>query len=94
MGLSTAFHPQSNGQSESTIQTLEDTLWMCVMDFGGQWDLHLLLIEFSYSNSHHASMKWIHIKPCMEGNADNFRESILRILRTCCNLSQLSLARI
>ena len=52
-----AFHPQTDGQSERTIQTLEDMLWMCVMDFGGQWDLHLPLIEFLYNNSYHASIK-------------------------------------
>ena len=52
-----AFHPQTDGQSERTIQTLEDMLWMCVMDFGGQWDLHLPLIEFAYNNSYHASVE-------------------------------------
>ena len=36
LDFSTAFHPQNNGQSERTIQTLEDILRMCVMDFGGQ----------------------------------------------------------
>ena len=70
LNFSTAFHPQTNGQSERTIQTLEDMLRMCVMDFGGQWDLHLPLIEFAYNNSYHASMTWHHMKHCMEGSAD------------------------
>ena len=57
LDFSTTFHPQSDGQSEMTIQTLEDMLRICVMDFGGQWDLHLPLIEFAYNNSYHASIE-------------------------------------
>ena len=57
LDFSTAFHPQTDGQSERTIQTLEDMLRMCVMDFGGQWDIHLPLIEFAYNNSYHASIE-------------------------------------
>ncbi|GJY25320.1 putative reverse transcriptase domain-containing protein [Tanacetum coccineum] len=45
------------GQSERTIQTLEDMLRACVMDFSGSWDTHLPLIEFSYNNSYHTSIK-------------------------------------
>jgi len=54
--LSTAYHPQTDGQSERTIQTLEDMLRACVMDYGGSWDKHLPLIEFAYNNSYHASI--------------------------------------
>ncbi|KAJ9552882.1 hypothetical protein OSB04_016927 [Centaurea solstitialis] len=54
--LSTAFHPQTDGQSERTIQTLEDMLRACVLDFGGSWDTYLPLAEFSYNNSFHASI--------------------------------------
>ena len=54
--MSTAYHPQTDGQSERTIQTLEDMLRACVLDFGGNWDDHLHLIEFSYNNSYHASI--------------------------------------
>ncbi|GJU63229.1 reverse transcriptase domain-containing protein, partial [Tanacetum coccineum] len=57
LDMSTAYHPQTDGQSERTIQTLEDMLRACVMDFGGSWDTHLPLIEFSYNNSHHTSIK-------------------------------------
>ena len=57
LDFSTAFHPQTDGQSERTIQTLEDMLRMCVIDFGGQWDSHLPLIEFAYNNSYHASIE-------------------------------------
>ncbi|WMV50006.1 hypothetical protein MTR67_043391 [Solanum verrucosum] len=54
--LSTAFHPQMDGQAERTIQTLEDMLTPCVIDFKGNWDYHLPLIEFSYNNSNHSSI--------------------------------------
>ncbi|GJY05531.1 putative reverse transcriptase domain-containing protein [Tanacetum coccineum] len=55
--MSTAYHPETDGQSERTIQTLEDMLRACVIDFGKGWDKHLPLIEFSYNNSYHASIK-------------------------------------
>ena len=54
--LSTAFHPQTDGQTERTIQTLEDMFRVCVIDFRGNWDDHLPLIEFSYKNSFHSSI--------------------------------------
>ena len=54
--LSTSFHPQTDGQVECTIQTLEDMLKVCVIDFKGSWDDHLPLIEFSYNNSNHSSI--------------------------------------
>ncbi|KAJ9555926.1 hypothetical protein OSB04_010540 [Centaurea solstitialis] len=54
--LSTAYHPQTDGQSERTIQTLEDMLRSCVIDFGGNWDTHLPLEEFAYNNSYHSSI--------------------------------------
>ncbi|GKB44813.1 putative reverse transcriptase domain-containing protein [Tanacetum coccineum] len=57
LDLSTAFRPQIDGQSERTIQTLEDMLRACVIDFGNSWDRHLPLVEFSYNNSYHASIK-------------------------------------
>ncbi|KAL4559834.1 hypothetical protein LXL04_031980 [Taraxacum kok-saghyz] len=56
LNLSTAYHPQSDGQSERTIQTLEDMLRACALDFGGNWDSHLPLVEFSYNNSYHSSI--------------------------------------
>ncbi|KAI3825443.1 hypothetical protein L1987_06930 [Smallanthus sonchifolius] len=55
--MSTAYHPQTDGQSEWTIQTMEDMLRACMIDFGGNWDTHLLLIEFSYNNSYHTCLK-------------------------------------
>ncbi|GJY76979.1 reverse transcriptase domain-containing protein [Tanacetum coccineum] len=50
-------NPETDGQSERTIQTLEDMLRACVLDFGKNWDRHLSLVEFSYNNSYHTSIK-------------------------------------
>ncbi|GJR72918.1 putative reverse transcriptase domain-containing protein [Tanacetum coccineum] len=55
--MSTAYHPQMDGQSERTIQTLEDMLRACVINFGKGWDRHLPLVKFSYNNSYHTSIK-------------------------------------
>ncbi|CAH1438310.1 unnamed protein product [Lactuca virosa] len=54
--FSTAYHPQKDGQSKRTIQTLENMLRACVIDFGGSWDSYLTLAEFSYNNSFHSSI--------------------------------------
>ncbi|KAJ9557338.1 hypothetical protein OSB04_011952 [Centaurea solstitialis] len=55
--LNTAYHPQTDDQTERTIQTLEDMLRACVLEFGGSWDDHLPLVEFSYNNSYHTSIQ-------------------------------------
>ncbi|GJS29115.1 putative reverse transcriptase domain-containing protein [Tanacetum coccineum] len=57
LDMSTAYHPETDGQSERTIQTLEDMLRACVINFGKGWVDHLSLVEFSYNNSYHASIK-------------------------------------
>nr|GEZ18072.1 reverse transcriptase domain-containing protein [Tanacetum cinerariifolium] len=57
LDMSTAYHPETDGQSERTIQTLEDMLRACVLNFGRGWDKHLPLVEFSYNNSYHTSIK-------------------------------------
>nr|GEY93724.1 reverse transcriptase domain-containing protein [Tanacetum cinerariifolium] len=56
LNLSTAYHPEMDGQSKRTIQTLEDMLRACAIDFGNSWDRHIPLVEFSYNNSYHASI--------------------------------------
>ncbi|GKC65860.1 putative reverse transcriptase domain-containing protein [Tanacetum coccineum] len=55
--MCTTYHPQTDGQSEYTIQNLEDMLRACVIDFGGSWDTHLPLAVFSYNNSYHSSIR-------------------------------------
>nr|GEW08342.1 reverse transcriptase domain-containing protein [Tanacetum cinerariifolium] len=57
LDMSTTYHPQTDGQSERTIQTLEDMFRACVIDFGKGWERHLPLVKFSYNNSYHASIK-------------------------------------
>ncbi|XP_073222472.1 uncharacterized protein [Cicer arietinum] len=54
--LSSAYHPQTDGQTERTIQTLEDLLRACTLDNRGSWDDLLPLVEFTYNNSYHASI--------------------------------------
>ncbi|GJV22833.1 putative reverse transcriptase domain-containing protein [Tanacetum coccineum] len=57
LDMSTAYHPQTDGQIERTIQMREEMLRAYVIDFGSSWDRHLPLVEFSYNNSYHASIK-------------------------------------
>nr|GEV44796.1 putative reverse transcriptase domain-containing protein [Tanacetum cinerariifolium] len=57
LDMSTAYHPKTDRHSERTIQTLEDMLCAYVIDFGKSWVNHLSLVEFSYNNSYHASIK-------------------------------------
>ncbi|GJR28495.1 putative reverse transcriptase domain-containing protein [Tanacetum coccineum] len=57
LDMSMAYHPETDGQSDRTIQTLEDMLRACVLDFGKNRDRHLPLVEFSYNNSYHTSIK-------------------------------------
>nr|GEW64127.1 reverse transcriptase domain-containing protein [Tanacetum cinerariifolium] len=57
LDMSTAYHPETDGQSERTIQTVEDMLRACAIDFEKGWVNHLPLVEFSYNNSYHATIK-------------------------------------
>ncbi|GKA57961.1 putative reverse transcriptase domain-containing protein, partial [Tanacetum coccineum] len=57
LDMSTSYHPQTDEQSERTIQTLKDILRAYVIDFGNGWVKHLPLVEFSYNNSYHTSIK-------------------------------------
>ncbi|KAA0031702.1 reverse transcriptase [Cucumis melo var. makuwa] len=67
--FSISFHPQTDGQSERTIQTLEDMLRACVLQLKGSWDTHLPLMEFAYNNSYQssncmASYEALYGRPC------------------------------
>ncbi|KAK9145578.1 hypothetical protein Sjap_005481 [Stephania japonica] len=56
LNLSTAYHPQTDGQTERLILVLEDMLRACVLEFGGSWEKYIPLCEFSYNNSYQASI--------------------------------------
>src|SRR5262249_31198930 len=56
LAFSTAYHPQTDGQTERTNQIFEDMLRACVLDFGGVWDVYLPLAKFSYNNSHQVTI--------------------------------------
>ncbi|KAL0532570.1 hypothetical protein IC582_031294 [Cucumis melo] len=56
LDFSTAFHPQTDGQTERLNQVLEDMLRACALEFPGSWDSHLHLMEFSYNNSYQATI--------------------------------------
>ena len=66
--LSTTFHPQTDVQAEHIIQTLEDMLRYCIIDFKENWEKHLPLQEFAYNNGFHSSISLM--KPCMVGGVD------------------------
>ncbi|GKF60166.1 reverse transcriptase domain-containing protein [Tanacetum coccineum] len=85
LDISTAYHPQTDGQSERTIQTLEDMLRACVIDFENGWVKHLPLVEFSYNNSYHASIKAVPfealygksvVHPCVGPRLDKFNSLV------------------
>ncbi|GJX73075.1 putative reverse transcriptase domain-containing protein [Tanacetum coccineum] len=73
LDMSTAYHPETDGQSERTIQTLEDMLRAYVIDFGKGWEKHLPLVEFSYNNSYHASIKIVQIRKRLQAVRDRQR---------------------
>lgn len=56
LNLSTAFHPQTDGQTERVNRIIEDMLRSCIMEFEITWETHIPLIEFAYNNSYHASI--------------------------------------
>ena len=57
MVMSTSFHPQTDDESEKTIQTLEDMIRACILDLKGSKEEHLSLVEFAYNNSNQASIQ-------------------------------------
>ncbi|KAL4017814.1 hypothetical protein IC575_021386 [Cucumis melo] len=56
LNFSTAFHPQTNGQTECLNQVLEDMLRACALEYPGSWDSHLHLMEFAYNKSYQATI--------------------------------------
>ncbi|GJQ91950.1 putative reverse transcriptase domain-containing protein [Tanacetum coccineum] len=70
ISMSTTYHPEIDGKSERTIQTLEDMLRACVINFGKGWVKHLPLAQFSYNNSYHASIKAAPYEACINNRKD------------------------
>ena len=66
--FSIAFHPQTDGQSVRTIQTLEDMLQACTLEFEGSWDKYLPLMEFAYKTTIIQALRWLHLKHYTEEN--------------------------
>jgi len=56
LDINTAFHLQTDGQSEKVIQVLEDLLRACMLEFGGNWKKHIALVEFMYNSSHQTTI--------------------------------------
>ena len=52
LNFSTAYHPQTDGQTERTNKILEDILRACALQYGTSWDKSLPYVEFSYNNSY------------------------------------------
>ncbi|GKB72699.1 putative reverse transcriptase domain-containing protein [Tanacetum coccineum] len=74
--MSTAYHPQTDGQSKHTIQTLEDMLKAYILDFERSWDVHLPLVEFSYNNSYHPSIRLKVARDHQKSYADKRRKPL------------------
>jgi hypothetical protein len=69
LNFSSAYHPQTDGQTERTNQVLEDMLRACALKHGGSWDKSLPYAEFSYNNSYQASLKMSRLRLCMAESA-------------------------
>jgi hypothetical protein len=63
LNFSSAYHRQTDGQTERTNQVLEDMLRACALKHGGRWDKSLPYAEFSYNNSYQASLKMSPFEP-------------------------------
>ncbi|GKE14297.1 putative reverse transcriptase domain-containing protein [Tanacetum coccineum] len=77
LDMSTTYHPETNGKRERIIQTLEDMLRACVIDFGKGWGKHLPLVEFSYNNRpeiiHETTEKIVQIRQRLQAARDRQR---------------------
>ncbi|GJR14963.1 putative reverse transcriptase domain-containing protein [Tanacetum coccineum] len=76
LDMSSTYHPQTDDQSKRTIQTLEDMLRACVLNFRGSWDVHLLLVDFSYNNSYHSSARLKAARGHQKSYADKRRKPL------------------
>nr|GEY21872.1 putative reverse transcriptase domain-containing protein [Tanacetum cinerariifolium] len=78
LDMSTTCHPEIDGQSERIIQTLEDMLRTCVLDFGKGWDKHLPFVEFAYNNSYIPSLRLLRLRRCMDASVNHLSAGLRR----------------
>jgi hypothetical protein len=71
LNFSSAYHPQTDGQTERTNQFLEDMLRACALKNSGSWDKSLPYAEFAYNNSYQSSIKMAPLRLCMEESAEH-----------------------
>ncbi|KAL0556559.1 hypothetical protein IC582_005073 [Cucumis melo] len=83
LDFSTAFHPQTDGQTERLNQILEDMLRACVLEFSRSWDSHLHLMEFAYNNSYRPPSAWHHLRLCMVSVVDLLSAGARLVSRGC-----------
>ena len=81
--FSTAYHPQTDGQLERTIQILEDMLRACMLNFKGFWEDHLHLTEFAYNNSYQASIKMTSFEALHGGSVDLLYAGTTLVIGDC-----------
>ncbi|GJY14773.1 putative reverse transcriptase domain-containing protein [Tanacetum coccineum] len=81
LDMSIAYQPQTNGQSERTIQTPEDMLCTCVIDFGNGWDKHLPLVEFSYNNILTRALRLHHLRHRMVISVDHLSTALRMVVK-------------
>ena len=70
MNFSTAYHPQTDGQTERINQILEDMLRACALQYGTSWDKSLPYAKFSYNNSYQKSLNRHLLKLCMDESVE------------------------
>jgi len=86
LNLNTAYHLQTDGQTERVNRILEDLLRACIFDFRGSWEQHLPLAEFTYNNSYQPSVgmalyEALYERPCKSPNYwwESTEKNLLRL---------------
>jgi hypothetical protein len=92
LNFSSAYHSQTDGQTERTNQVLEDMLRACALKHGCNWDKSLPFAEFSYNNSYQASLKMAPFG-ALYGRSVEFRCIGVRHVKASCS-GQRSLKRL
>jgi hypothetical protein len=86
LNFSSAYHPQTDGQTERTNPIMEDMLRACALKHGGSWDKSLSYVEFSYNNSYQDSLKMAPFEHCMGGSAEHHCTGVRQARVSCLGL--------